>query len=84
MTARGVVKVRLSGPADDIAAVAALLGRLQDNAVAGHVAIMTPAGRIVECPVPEVLEKSMGHANRRDPGYRVSLTLRLALEGRRS
>ncbi|HUY48048.1 MAG TPA: hypothetical protein VMV92_20365 [Streptosporangiaceae bacterium] len=81
MTAAGVVKIRLSGAAEDIAALAALLEALQANAVAGQVAITAPGGGTVACRAPEVLDTSAGYPNRRETGYRVYLTVRLGVLG---
>ena len=62
-TAAGVVKVRLSGAPDDVAAVAALITDY-DGA-----------------PGIEIIERSAPYPNRRDPGERVYLTVRLAPQG---
>jgi hypothetical protein len=64
--APGVVKVRLSGAAEDLAVVAEILGGYPGAGV-------------------EVLDQSAPRRNRRDPGERVYLTLRISEpEGGRS
>jgi hypothetical protein len=78
VTGPGVVKIRLSGAAGDIAALGALFDRLQASAVAGQVAIVAPGGGVVNVRVPEVLDGPDRRANRREPGYRAYLTVRLA------
>jgi hypothetical protein len=56
--APGIVKVRLSGAAGDVAAVAALLTDYADCGI-------------------DVIEQSAPYPNRRDPGERVYLTVRI-------
>jgi hypothetical protein len=60
--ARGVVKIRLSGAAGDIEALADVLSA---------------------SPATEVIDRSAPYPNRRDPGERVYLTLRITEEARR-
>jgi hypothetical protein len=57
--APGVVKVRLSGAAEDLEVVAELLSDCPGTGV-------------------EVLDRSAPYPNRRDPGERVYLTLRIS------
>lgn len=77
MTARGVVKIRLSGAAEDVAALTALLGRLQHNAVAAGRPSARRAVTSWTGPVPEILGKSAPYPNRREPGERVYLLVRI-------
>ena len=61
----GIVEARLSGGAEDVAAVISVLERL------GAALPVTTAG-------VEVLHRSSAYPNRRDPGERVYLTVRVA------
>ncbi len=60
--APGVVKIRLSGAADDVEVLAGVLST---------------------SPAAEVVDRSAPYPNRRDPGERVYLTLRITEEARR-
>lgn len=66
--APGVVKIRLSGHPADVAAVQDLFAGL------AHVLRGGPAGI-------EVLDRSAPYPNRRDPGVRVYVTVRVLREG---
>lgn len=73
-----VIEVRLSGERDDIEAFASLLAEVEGNAVAGHVALLTPGGDAVSLPALEVLRRTGPRGNRYDDGIRVYLTVRVS------
>jgi hypothetical protein len=73
--APGVVKVRLLGAAEDIAAVADLLTDAGSAYLDASASAARNASRAAACYGWQVIDRSAPYLNRRNPGARLYLTL---------